>query len=323
MRALLPLLALSSSLLLSGCSLILVQQRHLESQLRRVGLTEHVEPIGDARVHYYEGGDGDGPPVLLLHGFGASAIWQWHSQARALAKDHRVIVPNLLWFGRSSSDNRDFGLDHQTTIVRQLLEHLGVEQCDVVGISYGGIVAWALANEFPSQVRRAVIVDSPGTAYTDADYDALLERFGMTESLGPLLVPSTGEAVQTLMELAWYRPPTVPRNLREAVVRDLYGDNRAEKVLLLETTVGQMDELRARARDMTIPTLLLWGEDDPVFPIEIAFRLQERLGEHGRLHVIPRARHAPNLEHKAEFNRVLRTFLLQDEAAMVTPVTAE
>ena len=317
MRVFIPLLAV----LLAGCNVIQLQQRHLDGQFRRIGLSEHIEPIGDARVHYYVGGDEDGPPVLLLHGFGASAIWQWHSQARALAKDHRVIVPNLLWFGQSSSDNRDFRLDHQVMIVEQLLQHLGVDRCDVVGISYGGIVAWALANEFPPLVRRAVIVDSPGTAYTDEDYAALLARFGMTESLGPLLVPSTGDAVQTLMELAYFRPPILARGIREQVVRDLYGDNREEKVQLLETTVGQMDELRARARDMTIPTLLLWGEADPVFPIEIAHRLEERLGDHGRLHVIRNAKHAPNLEHKAEVNRVLRNFLLEDEPGVAAPLT--
>jgi pimeloyl-ACP methyl ester carboxylesterase len=307
-RALIPLLALA----LCSCSVIQTQQRHLEGQFRQLGLTERTEDVGDARVHFYEGGEDDGTPVLLLHGFGASAIWQWHSQAHALAKDRRVIIPNLLWFGGSSSENRDFRLDHQVLVVRELLKHLDVEQVDVVGISYGGVVAWALANEFPEAVRRAVIMDSPGTAYTDADYADLLTRFGMTDSLGPLLVPSSGDAVQTLMELAYYRPPTIPKGLREQVVRDLYGEYREEKVLLLETMVGQMDELRARAREMTIPTLVVWGDQDPVFPLEIAHRLAERLGENGRLQVIKNAKHAPNLEHRGEVNRLLREFLLED-----------
>lgn len=305
MRAL-PLLLLC--LTLSGCSLILAQQRHLESGFRGIGMTEHTESIGDATVHWYEGRD-NGPPVVLLHGFGASAIWQWHSQAAALAKDHRVIVPNLLWFGGSHSDNPDYTLDHQVLIVDALLEKLGVTDAAVVGISYGGIVTWALANEFRARVSKAVIVDSPGTAYTDADYRGLMERFDLDGSLGPLLVPSTDEDVQKLMDLAYFRPPTIPKDLRSQVVRDLYAEHRDEKVALLETVVGQMDDLRARAKEVTVPTLLIWGDADPVFPLEIARRLEQRLPA-GRLHVIKNAKHAPNLEHKAEFNRVLRGFLL-------------
>ncbi len=291
------------ALLLSGCGVIQAQQRHLEQQFRGYGLSEHLEPIGDATLHYWEGGEG--PVVLLLHGFGAETIWQWSAQARVLAKDHRVIVPNLLWFGRSDSDNRDFTLDHQVTIVQALLDKLEVKSVDVVGISYGGIVTWGLAN-VDERVRRAVIVDSPGTAYTDADYAALLDRFGLDE-LGPLLVPSDEASVKTLMELAYHRPPAVPRSIREQVVRDLYGTHREEKVALLETVVGQMDELRLRARDLNVPTLLIWGDEDPVFPLLIGRRLQKRSG--ARLHVIENGRHAPNLEHAAEFNRVLLEFL--------------
>ena len=242
---------------------------------------------------------------MLLHGFGAETVWQWSAQARVLARDHRVIVPNLLWFGRSESANRDFTLDHQVAVIQALLDHLQVEQADVVGISYGGIVTWGLAN-VDDRVRRAVIVDSPGTAYTDDDYAALLQRFDL-EELGPLLVPPDAAAVKTLMQLAYHRPPAVPKAIRQQVVDELYATHRDEKVALLETVVGQMDELRSRARDLDVPTLLIWGDQDPVFPLEIAHRLQQRTG--AELHVIKNGRHAPNLEHAAEFNRVMLEFL--------------
>ncbi len=280
--------------LVSACNVVRLGERQLNRKLERRGLRSETALLGDANVHYWEGGEG--PPVVLLHGFGASAIWQWHEQVGPLARNHRVIVPDLLWFGSSWSKRRDFSIDHQLEIVVALLDHLGVEQADFVGISYGGIVAHELAALHPDRVRRLAILDSPGRAYTADDHTAMLERFAVSD-VGELLVPGKPEDIEVLLELGYYKPPKTPRWVHGQVLEVMYSDFREEKSLLLSSLLEQLDELDGRPGQVTHETLLIWGEDDPVFPVEIGKRLEAEMQGRATLRVIERARHAPNLEH--------------------------
>lgn len=280
--------------LVSACNVVRIGEWQLTRKLERRGMRSDTALIGDANVHYWEGGEG--PPVVLLHGFGASAIWQWHEQVGPLARNHRVIVPDLLWFGGSWSKRRDFSIDHQLETVVALLDHLGVQQADVVGISYGGILAHELAAMHPDRVRRLAILDSPGRAYTAEDHAAMLERFEVAD-VGQLLVPDSPEDIEVLLGLGYYKPPKTPRWVQSQVLDGMYSEFREEKVMLLESLLEQLDELDRRPGRVTHETLLIWGDNDPVFPLEIGKRLEAEMEGRATLRVIERACHAPNLEH--------------------------
>ena len=292
--------------LVAACNVVRIGERQLSRKLERSGLRSDTVRLGEANVHYWEGGEGR--PVVLLHGFGASAVWQWHDQAGPLAKHHRVIVPDLLWFGGSWSKKRDFGIDHQIETVLALLDHLGVEEADIVGISYGGIVAHELAALHPHRVRKLAILDSPGRSYTTADHQAMLERFEVADA-GELLVPNEPEDIQVLMELGYHKPPKTPRWVQSQVLAGMYGEFRQEKELLLEALLEQLHALEERPGQVTHPTLLIWGRHDPVFPLEIGERLAADMGTRAQLRVIEEAAHAPNLEHGALVARWLLDFL--------------
>ncbi|MGC4116153.1 MAG: alpha/beta hydrolase [Myxococcales bacterium] len=290
----------------SGCNVVRLQQGRLESRLAEAGLLAHVEPMGEATVRYWDGGKG--PPLLLVHGFGAEAVWQWTDQVEAFSGAYRVIVPDLLWFGGSSSTERDFSLEHQVRMLVALLDKLGEQQVDVVGISYGGFAAYELAHLHPERVRKLVIVDSPGCAYQRADYDALLQRFGVARS-ADLFIPSDEVGVGKLMDLAYFDPPWTPEFARRQVLTELYAQFREEKKQLLEVLVQSMDTRPDCSVAPRIPALVVWGREDGVFPLAIGERLAKGLGSTARLEVIDRARHAPNLEHPARFNELIRAFL--------------
>jgi pimeloyl-ACP methyl ester carboxylesterase len=280
--------------LVSACNVVRLGEWQLTRKLERRGMQSQTVLLGDANVHYWEGGEG--PPVVLLHGFGASALWQWHEQVGPLARNHRVIVPDLLWFGGSWSKRRDFSIDHQLEMVLALLDHLGVEQADFVGISYGGILAHELAAMHPERVRRLAILDSPGRAYTAEDHTAMLERFEV-DDVGQLLVPDSPEDVEVLLGLGYYKPPKTPRWVQSQVLDGMYSEFREEKILLLKSLLEQLDELDRRPGRVTHETLLIWGDNDRVFPLEIGKRLEASMEGRATLRVIEGACHAPNLEH--------------------------
>lgn len=296
--------------LVSACNVVRLGERQLERKLERKGLRSDRVQLGDASMVYWEGGklDSNKPPVVLLHGFGASAIWQWHEQVGPLAKDRRVIVPDLLWFGGSWSRRRDYTIDHQIETVIALLDHLGVEQADFAGISYGGILAHEIAALRPERVRKLAILDSPGRVYTESDYQGMLQRFDVAD-VGELMVPETPEQVQVLLELGYHKPPKAPRWVHNQVLDFMYSRFRSEKEQLLDTLLDTLDELDTRPGKVVHDTLLIWGRQDRVFPLEIGQRLAAELGPRARLEVIDEAGHAPNLEHPRRVTELLVQFM--------------
>lgn len=299
-------LALLAALLavLTGCNVIALKQAGIERTMRDAGMTSADVRIGTDTVRYWEGGHG--PTVLLVHGFGASATWLWYPQVEDLARDHRVILPDLLWFGDSSSTDRDFSLDHQVHMVEALLDKLGAREADVVGVSYGGLVAHELASDRPAAVRHLVLVDTPGRAYTREDYRLLCQRFGV-DHLGKVLVPRSPHGVEILLGLAYFDPPWVPGFALEQTLTTLYATFRDERVALLDSLLSNMDSLLARPVTLRARPLVVWGRDDPVFPLPVGERLAFSLK--APMRIVEHARHAPNLEHPEEFNRILRDFL--------------
>ncbi len=297
---------LALALATSACNVVAMQAGHIDRVLRDNGLAPVRVTAGDAVMSAWVGGEGR--PLLLLHGFGAAGMWQWYEQVPAF-RDRRVIIPDLIWFGDSLSQSRDFSLDHQVRAVRGLCRELGANELDAVGVSYGGLVAYELASAHPEMVERLILVDSPGRAYTKDDYRALRGRFG--EEITAVLVPKGPEGVRRLFELAYDDPPWTPSFALPQVYEAFYRQHRAEQVALLETLLGGIDELGARP-DPIAPTLIVWGRNDPVFPLAIGQRLERRLGDRARLAVMEHARHAPNVEHPSEFNALVRVFLSRE-----------
>lgn len=288
-----------------------LRQSMLEASVRSSGLRERTVQLGPDRVNFWVGGRG--PALVFLHGFGAHAVWQWYAQVEALSEHFRIIMPNLLWFGGSSSDLDDYSVEHQVTMVRALMRHLGEsDPFHLCGLSYGGAVAAMLARQVPESVASLTLASSPAHAYTQADYDALCARFD-TDDITRVFIPDTVEDVQRLLRIGYKRPPLAPRFALRQVLDVMYSDFREEKRALLRDLVGDMDRLTGLSQEFEGPVQLIWGREDEVFPLDIAYRLRDRIPQ-SSLEVIEDTRHAPNLERSREFNQALGQFLTRTRA---------
>ena len=105
----------------------------------RAGLQAHRAELDNGVVHCWRGGQG--APLILLHGFGASALWQWPNQVGRLSAHHDLLLPDLVYFGESSSDKGAYSVDFQAETMMQLLDAQGLERVHLMGLSYGGLVA--------------------------------------------------------------------------------------------------------------------------------------------------------------------------------------
>ncbi|NCG17653.1 MAG: alpha/beta fold hydrolase, partial [Rhodobacterales bacterium] len=206
------------------------------------------------------------------------------------------------------SASGDRSLFFQAEIVSSVAEHAGMPRFDLCGMSYGGLVAFTLASRYPERVRRLVMVDSPGPVYTEADNQQILSRYRVN-SVADVVIPKDPAGVRTLLELAWERPPPTPEFILRETWERVFTDQVVEKR-------GLLDWLDVRRRqpginpDLSLEqrTLLVWGANDPLFPLGVGERLNAAL-PNASLFVIDKARHAPNLEHPGRFNRAVSDFL--------------
>jgi pimeloyl-ACP methyl ester carboxylesterase len=114
--------------------------------------------VDGASLHVRVGGNG--PAVVLLHGFGDTGD-MWAPLATALARDHRVVVPDLRGMGLSSKPADGYDKKTQAGDIRAVLERLGIDKADVVGHDIGTMVAYAYAARYPDKTMRLVVMDAP------------------------------------------------------------------------------------------------------------------------------------------------------------------
>jgi pimeloyl-ACP methyl ester carboxylesterase len=293
-----------AAFLSSGCSLVMMQQRSLEQGFERVGLTQHVEQLGPATVRWWSGGEG--PPLVLIHGFGGDATWGWAAQT-PLARGRKLIVPDLVWFGGSHAEpTGEATLALQVATLQRLLAREGVQQADLVGISYGGYVATAFVSANPERVRRLVIVDSPGIAYSDADFEAFLASVGATNA-EEVFVPTEPSGVQRLIDLATFKEQKLPAFLLRDSFKHMFSQWSSQRRDLLADLRQSRDHLR-ETWSIPVPTLVIWGAEDRVFPLAQGEALAAAIPG-ARLVVIPRTAHAPPAEAPSAFNDAVDAFL--------------
>ncbi|KAL6660023.1 hypothetical protein ACP70R_002145 [Stipagrostis hirtigluma subsp. patula] len=248
-------------------------------------------------------------PLLLLHGFGGDAKWTWARNLPRLARHFHVYAPDLVFFGahsRSGSPLRSVAF--QARCAADAMRLLGVPRYDVAGISYGGFVAYRMAAVEARDAIDRVVVMTSGVAATPAEMRDMAAREERT--VEEALLPKTADGLRLLVRRSMHRPPPwMPDFVLDDFIKLMCVDQRKERAELLQELLKSgagIDPLPV----LTQETLILWGDKDRVFPIDLAYRLQRHLGEKCRLEIIKDAGHALQLEGAEHVNRFIKSFLL-------------
>ena len=156
----------------------------------------------------YKSKNSNNKAVVFIHGFGADGIITWQSQVLALARKFKVYVPDLVFFGGSFTDRSERSPEFQAECVAKGLKKLGVERCSLVGLSYGGMVGFKMAEMYPDLVESMVLTCS-AMALTKSISDAALERIGF-KSWSDYLLPDSVQGVKIFFDIATFKLPWIP-----------------------------------------------------------------------------------------------------------------
>jgi pimeloyl-ACP methyl ester carboxylesterase len=259
---------------------------------------------------------GSGPPLVFVHGLGGS--WQnWLENLPHFAKTHRCIAPDLGGFGESEPLEGEVSIERYARSLHELLGQLGIESAPVIGNSMGGFIALDLAIRHPELVERLVLVSAAVLWQEYRRAKPLVVLANVTEgTLGRLLI-----GVQP-------RLATRPR-LRETALRfggfakprKLPRELQRELILTARRTEGFLPGLKALAdyplreelAEVKIPTLIVWGDADPLVGVSHAKEL-ESLISGSRAVVYERTGHVVQAERPERFNADVEEFLAGDRA---------
>ncbi|KAG0552542.1 hypothetical protein BDA96_01G516100 [Sorghum bicolor] len=255
------------------------------------------------------------PPLLLLHGFGGDAKWTWARNLPRLSRHFHVYAPDLVFFGaqsRSASPLRSVAF--QARCAAEAMRLLGVPRYDVAGISYGGFVAYRMAAAEASDAVGRLVIMTTGVAATPGEMRAMAAREDRT--VEEALLPNTAEGLRFLVRRSMHRPPPwMPDFVLDDFIQLMYVDQKRERAELLHEllkTGAGFDTLPA----LTQETLLIWGDKDQVFPVDLGHRLHRLLGERSRLEIVSDAGHALQLEGADHVNRFIKSFLLDERIGL-------
>jgi pimeloyl-ACP methyl ester carboxylesterase len=239
---------------------------------------------------------GTGKPVLVLHGWGASAEL-FDPILAGLEPGRRLIVPDLPGFGATPDPDVAWSVHEYAAWCVALLDRLDVEECDLIGHSNGGRIGIAMVAEHPGRVRRMVLTASAGIRPRRTMRDAARVR--------------TYKALRVVERSAW-APGTLRRSAGRRADQRGSADYRAASGAMRGTLVRLVNEdLRVLLPALRIPVLLIWGDQDTETPIEDG-RLMERLIPDAGLVVFEGAGHFAYLEQPGRFCRIVDVFLRDD-----------
>ena len=263
---------------------------------------------------------GKGPVLLLVHGIAGSSV-TWRHVMPALAERFTVLAPDLLGQGQSDKPRGDYSLGAHANTLRDLLDTLGHERATVIGQSLGGGVAMQFAYQFPERCERLALVDSGGLGPEITFYLRMLTVPGF-ESVFPLFckpwLRAAGNRVATWLGRAGVRSTPASQevwrsyaSLADAESRRAFFRSLRDVIDFRGQAVSALSRLHRAAQ---LPTLIVWGAQDPFIPVSHAVATHAAIPG-SRLEIFDGVGHYPHCEAPERFVEVLVDFIAATEPA--------
>ena len=263
-------------------------------------------------ISYLHAGSGNSEKVLFLHGFSDSK-YGFVPAAKELKDHYEIFVPDLPGFGESErSDRYAFNLEQYTSWMLAFMVRLKLKKVHLVGNSLGGAVAASVAHAKPDLIKSLTLVGSAGVmgeqpvgVYNDI-------RQGRN-----FFAINHEDDFNRIMGTLFYHKPELPEIMRHYMYKKFLSNKDWYDRLMNELTHGlleahdeDIDEkllLNHKIKELTMPTLLIWGDTDRLFPLEIA-QIFEKNIPNAKLEVFKKTGHMPQVERPGKFAKTFKAF---------------
>ncbi len=262
---------------------------------------------GDVKVHYHEAGKGF--PLILIHGGGpgASGWSNFRQNVDALAEHYRVLIVDLPGYGQSDiivPRERMFGF--YAGIIKDMMKALDIPKTHLIGNSLGGGTSLKFALDYPDMVDRLILMGSGGgyPYFTPMMTEGMKILFDTYEGDGPSI-----EKLRRFINIMVYDDSFVTEELlKERLAAATRPEIMANPPIKLRGKFPAEELWREQLDELSHETLVIWGREDRVVPLDSAFMLMKQIPR-ARLFVFPQCGHWVQMEKSEEFNSLVKQFL--------------
>jgi pimeloyl-ACP methyl ester carboxylesterase len=270
----------------------------------------HTVLVHGQRIAYLD--VGEGPPVILIHGFGGS-MWQWEYQQHTLSQHFRVVTLDLPGAGLSDKPEIDYRPDQMLDFFLGFMDAVKIPQATLVGNSMGAGLAIGMALEYPTRVAKLVLVDGLPQHVMEKLTSPSVRRALETRapdwliSFGNMLFG--GLMIESVLKEIVHDPALLTPAVIERSNRNRQRPGIIKPIMAVRENLPLWEsEFAVRVGTITHPTLVLWGEEDRVFPIAVGEELHQII-KGSQFIRIPKAGHIPQWERPDVVNQELITFI--------------
>ena len=269
------------------------------------------------RFHYVTAGDG--PLALLLHGF--PEFWySWRHQIPVLARDHRVVALDLRGYNDTEKP-RGSGAYRLLTLIEDVaavIRGLGYDQCTLVGHDWGGAIAWGVANQYPAMIANLIVMNLPHPVrffqglrtpqpLLKSWYVALFQLPWLPEFL---LQTANFRAFEALFDVTLRSRQALTQDDINAYKLAFAKPGAMTAALNYYRNVISTDWLTIQWRVLTMPVMMIWGEEDHFLGKELTYGTEEYASDF-QIHYIPNCGHWVQQECPELVNQYLCDFLAE------------
>ena len=254
-----------------------------------------IEIDGNA-IRYVEAGAST-ENLLLIHGLGASAE-RWEHVIPHFAKNHRVLVPDLIGFGLSDKPLVDYTTDYLSDFITKFLKKLNIDSVSIIGSSLGGQIGAEFAYQHNSMVEKLILVSPSGVMKHSTP---ALDAYVMAA-----LYPSDSSAYNAFQMMSG------SKNIDKKTIRGFVDRMKLPnaKMAFMSTLLGLKDAevISEKLVSIKSPTLIIWGENDHVIPVKYAESFVSEIDD-CRFVKMENCGHTPYVESPDKFYKIVSDFL--------------
>lgn len=246
----------------------------------------------------------------MLHGMGANARSNWGSQIGPLSKKFNLILPDLIYFGESTSASGNYSVEFQVQQLHEALVALGIsDSLNVMGFSYGGLTA-AMYNElYQPNVKKLIIIDGPVKFFSAHMADSLATAVGIS-GMNNVVAPTTVQGFDGMKKAvmsSWF-PAT--NRLKKKIIKYFFLPTKATRDLQMNYLITHEEQYRNYSYNLDkTTTLLIWGEKDGVIPVTVGRALHLAFPATTSLLVFPKAKHDAHFKERKALNKAVIAFI--------------
>ncbi|MDD3919130.1 MAG: alpha/beta hydrolase [Candidatus Pacebacteria bacterium] len=241
--------------------------------------------------------EGTGTPIMILHGWGGSSK-SWERIIELLSeKKYMVVCPDLPGFGESETPKEPWNINRYISFVLDFLESQDIEECILLGHSFGGGLATKISSEYPKIINKLILCDAAVVRSK--------ERLSLRQKVAKMAANIAKPLVGNKLYQEKIQPKLRPFVYKVAGTRDYYSANE-----IMKKTFKQVfaEDLKAFLSNIRKPTLIVWGKEDVTTPLEDAFEIGKMI-EYSEVQVMEGVKHSPHLTKPEDLAKIIIEFL--------------